>query len=332
MKLTKILPWTTLTLAFVLAGCKSGHESAADKYLKGGDPINAIVQYEKALAKGKVSKTFYKNYAMANVQLLDYRGREDAANPILDVLSDTITSILTSHPNPETEATYAQTLSKIASERVKMGADEGAFLMLQKADRLSSKPTVNSDAIKQQVVVSKLKEIEDDYQEAATEPTAGILADYKMNKLALLFDGKEIPEIRGLWSKIRQVNLSTYLMYDLEGLITDGLDSRINKYGVLLAILKLEKGSTSTKIQAKVFNGGSGAINVLADQFTLVDREGNAYKPSGKLAAFTRKDPVNSRDESKTGGLTFTHPTGAEPWYLEFKSTEGAGTSRKYLP
>jgi hypothetical protein len=331
MKLTKALLWTPLSLAFLLTACKSGNESAGDKYLKGGDPINAIVQYEKAQEKGKVSKSFHKNYAEANIQLLEYRGKEDASNPILDDIANVISKTLAEHPDPATEAKFGAVLQKIATARINAGADEGAFTMLQTLEKLPNKPAgVNTDGLRKQVVASKLKEIESDYQDASSEPTSGILADYKMNKLSLLFGGKELPEMRDLWSKIRKVNLNTYLMYDFEGLITEPLDSRINKYGVLLAIVKLEKGSTSTKVQAKVFNGSSSPISVLGDNFTLVDREGNVYKPASKVAAFTKKDLINSKDESKTGGLTFNHPSGIEPWYLEFKSA--GGVTRKYLP
>ena len=331
MKLTKVMLWPSLSLAFLLTACKSGNESAGDKYLKGGDPINAIVQYEKALEKGKVSKTFYKNYADANIQLLEYRGREDASNPILDDIAGIISKTLAEHPDPETEAKFGATLQKIAAARINAGADEGAFTMLQAIEKLSNKPVgVNTDGLRKQVVATKLKEIQSDYEDAASEPTSGILADYKMNKLALLFEGKELPEMRELWSKIRKINLSTYLMYDYEGLITEQLDSRINKYGVLIAIVKLEKGSTATKVQAKVFNGSSSPISVWGDNFTLVDRDGNVYKAAAKVAAFTKKDLINSKDESKTGGLTFKHPSGIEPWSIELKS-EG-GVTRKYLP
>lgn len=331
MKLTKVMLWTPLSLCLLLAGCKSGHESAGDKFLKGGDPINAIVRYEKALEKGSVSSTFYKNYAKANIQLLEYRAKEDPASPVIDIIKDSVSSLLAAHPDPESEALFAAALQQVAAARLNAGSEEGGFAMLQAIEKLSNKPAgVNTDGLRKQFIQNKLKEIEDDYQEASSEPTSGILADYKMNKLALLFEGKEIPEIRGLWSKIRQVNLNTYLMYDYEGLITEALDSRINKYGVLLAIVKLDKGASSLKVQAKAFNGSSTPISVHGDQFTLVDREGNAYKPAGKLGAFTKKDVISSRDESKTGGLTFNYPSGTEPWYIELKTD--AGNTRKYLP
>lgn len=333
MKSTKVMLWIALFLAFVLTGCRSRQEAAGDKFRKGGDPINAVLQYEQALARGKVSKEFYKNYALVNIQLMDMRSKADPTAEFLDILRDTISSLLRAHPDPENEALYAQILQKIGTARINSGAEEGGFRFLLAADGLTNKPSgydAQVDAIRKNFLATKLKEIEGDYEDASSEPTSGILADYKMNKLSLIFGGKEIPEMKGLWSKIRKLNLSTYLMYDYEGLITDGLDSRINKYGVLIAIVKMDKGPTSLKVQAKVFNGGSGAIDAHGDKFTLVDREGNVYKPSAKVAAFAKKDIINSRDESKTGGLTFNYPSGTEPWYIEYKSD--VGVSRKYLP
>lgn len=331
MKLTKALLWTPLSLALLITGCKSGNESAGDKYLKGGDPINALVRYEMAREKGSVSKSFWKNYAKANIQLMEFHAKQDPSNPSVDIVKDTIVSVLTAHPDPETEAQFAAALQSAATARLNAGAEEGGFILLQTLEKLPNKPAgANTDGLRKQFIAGKLKEIESDYQDASSEPTSGILADYKMNKLALLFGGQEIPEIRDLWSRIRKLNLNTYLMYDYEGLITEPLDSRINKYGVLLAIVKLDKGATSLKVQAKAFNGSSNPITVHGDQFTLVDRENNVYKPAGKLGAFTKKDAISSRDESKTGGLTFNYPSGTEPWYLELKTA--SGVSRKYLP
>ena len=149
-----------------------------------------------------------------------------------------------------------------------------------------------------------------------------------MNKLVIIF-GKEMPEMKDLWSKIRKVNLNTYLMYDLEGLLSE-LDARINRYGVLLAVLKLNPGSTSTKVEVKAYNGASGPIKLDGDKFTMVDREGNSYKPSVKLGSLAKGEVVGKSDESKAGGLTFNHPAGIEPHYLEYASE--AGVTRKYLP
>ncbi len=330
MKLTKVLLWTPLSLALLISGCKSGNESAGDAYLKGGDPINALVRYEMAREKGSVSKTFWKNYAKANIQLLEFRAKSDPGNEAVDIIKDTVASVLAAHPDPEVEGLFAAALHTAATARLNAGSEEGGFAMLQALEKLPGKGGASTEGLRKQFIAGKLKEIQGDYEDASSEPTSGILADYKMNKLSLLFGGNEIPEIRGLWSKIRKLNLNTYLMYDYEGLITEPLDSRINKYGVLLAIVKLDKGATSLKVQAKAFNGSSNPITVLGEQFTLVDRENNVYKPAAKLGAFTKKDAISSRDESKTGGLTFNYPSGTEPWYLELKT--GSGISRKYLP
>ena len=330
MKMSKVLLWTALSLTFLLTSCRSRQEAAGDKFRKGGDPINALLQYEQAIARGKVTKDFYKHYALVNIQVMQFRSQADPSAEFLDILKDTIVSLLKQHPDPENEVLFAGVLHKIGSERIKQGSEEGGFAFLLAADNLANKPAgLNIDAMKKSFIKTKLDEIEGDYKDAASEPTSGIVADYKMNKLSLLFGGKEIPEMKDLWSKIRKLNLNTYLMYDYEGLLPE-LDQRINKYGVLLAIVKMDKGATSLKIQAKAFNGGGTPISVLGDAFTLVDRDGNAYKPAAKLAAFTKKDLINTRDESKTGGLTFNYPAGTEPWYIEYKTN--SGLSRKYLP
>lgn len=330
MKMSKVLLSTALSLTFLLTSCRSRQEAAGDKFRKGGDPINAVVQYEQAIARGKVSKEFYKNYALVNIQVMDYRSKEDPSAAFLDILKDTIVSLLKQYPDPENEVFFAGVLHRIGSERIKMGSDEGGFNFLLATDNLNNKPAgLNIDAVKKGFLKTKLEEIEGDYKDASSEPTSGIVADYKMNKLALLFGGKEIPEMKDLWSRIRKMNLNTYLMYDYEGLLPE-LDHRINKYGVLLAIVKMEKGATSLKVQAKAFNGGAAPINVFGDSFTLVDRDGNVYKPAAKIGAFGKKDLISTRDESKTGGLTFNYPAGTEPWYLEYKSE--TGMSRKYLP
>ena len=311
MKLTKVMLWTPLSLALLLAGCKSGNETAGDKYLKGGDPINALVRYEMARDKGSVSQTFFKNYAKANIMLLEYRAKEDPGSPSVDIIKDTIASVLAAHPDPETEALFASALQTAATARLNAGSEEGGFAMLQALEKLpGNSGGGKTDGLRKQFLAGKLKEIESDYEDASSEPTSGILADYKMNKVALLFDGKEIPEIRGLWSKIRKLNLNTYLMYDYEGLITEPLDSRINKYGVLLAIVKLDKGATSLKVQAKAFNGGSGPITVLARPVHLGgsrEQRVQARREAGRLHQEGR-DQLQRREQDRRPHLQLSRP------------------------
>jgi hypothetical protein len=328
MKMSKVVLWAGLSLALLLAGCRSRQEAAGDKFRKGGDPINALVQYEQALARGKVSKEFYKNYIQVNIQCLAMRSKEDPSADYITVLSDTIASLLAQHPDQQNADLFAQALQGVGNQRVKTGDEEGGMKFLEKSEALTGKGGDASPS-RREFLSLKLKEIEGDYKEASSEPTAGILADYKMSKLALIF-GKEVPEMKDLWSKIRKINLNTYLMYDYEGLLSEVPDARINRFPVLLAVVKLDQGATSLKAQVKAFNGGSGPIHFNGDGFTLVDRAGNVFKPAAKIGAFGKKDPINMREESKTGGLTFNYPSGTEPWYLEFKSE--AGTTRKYLP
>jgi hypothetical protein len=335
MNMTKVTLCAGLSLAFLLTGCRSRQEASGDKYRKAGDPLHALMQYEEALKRGKLSKEFWVNYTAVNIGAMKLRSKEDPTAEFLDILKDTVASLLTQHPNPANQEAFAATLQEIASARIKMGtpeAIEGGFRFLQAAEKAGA--AGGSAAAKQQIVATKLKEIADDYKEAGTNPNFGIAADYKLNKLALMIGG-ETPEMSELWSKVRKVNLNTYLMYDNDDVVEnlgERPDARINKYGVLLGIVKYEPGSTTTKIQVKAWNGSSGPIKFVGNNFTLVDKAGGTYKPSAKIGGFakTDKDQIGKSDESKTGGLTFNHPAGTDVDYLEFSS--GSGVTRKYLP
>jgi hypothetical protein len=335
MNMTKVTLCAGLSLAFLLTSCRSRQEASGDKYRKAGDPLHALMQYEEALKRGKLSKEFWVNYTTVNIGAMKLRAKEDPTAEFLDILKDTVASLLAQHPNPTNQTEFAAVLQEIASARIKMGtpeAIEGGFRFLQAAEKAGA--AGGSAAAKQQIVAAKLKEIADDFKEAGTNPNFGIAADYKLNKLALMIGG-ETPEMAELWSKVRKVNLNTYLMYDNDDVVEnlgERPDARINKYGVLLGIVKYEPGSTTTKIQVKAWNGSSGPIKFVGDNFTLFDKSGGSYKPSAKIGGFAKsdKDQIGKTDESKTGGLTFNHPAGTEVAYLEFSS--GSGVTRKYLP
>lgn len=333
MKMTKVTLCAGLSLTFLLISCRSRQEAAGDKYRKAGNTLNALMQYEEALKRGNLSKEFWQNYTLVNIQAMGLRAKEDPTAEFLDILKDTVASLLTQHPNPANQALFGKTLQEIAQARIKMGtpdAVEGGFRFLSAAEKAGA--GAGSNAAKDQIVAAKLKEIESDYKDAGSNPTSGIVADYKLSKLALLTGG-ETPEMSELWSKVRKQNLNTYLMYDNDDVdLGERPDARINKYGVLLGVVKYEPGATATKVQVKVWNGSSGPIHFVGDSFTLIDKDGNAIKPSAKIGGFgkTDKDIIGKGDESKTGGLTFNHESGTKPAYLEFKS--GSGVTRKYLP
>jgi hypothetical protein len=155
------------------------------------------------------------------------------------------------------------------------------------------------------------------------------VADYKLSHLALVL-GEETPEMKSLWSKVREKNLPTYLMYDLEGLIPQ-VDARINRYGILMGIVKYSAAGGKVAVQAKVWNGTSGPLEISGSNFSLVDNQGNSHEPASKIGAFGKTVVVPMREESKTGGVTFNIPSDAKPAYLELTAEDGR-VSRKYLP
>lgn len=317
----------------LFAGCKSSREAAADKFRKGGDPLNALMQYEEALRRGKVSTEFWDNYGLVNIQAMKLRSSEDPTAEFLDILKDTVLSVLSQHPNPTNEGLLATALYDIGMSRLNMGgamAEAGGVKFLKAADGLANKPGDLSGKVQQALAgleAKSLKEIEDLMD--SKEPTDGIIADYKMNELMLKL-GTVTDKMNSVWSAIRKRNMNVYLMYDQEGLLPEVPDSRINQYALLLGIVNYKASSTSVNIQAKVFNGVSYSIPYDGNGFKLVDTEGNEYKPASLLGAAQKKIMIPSKDESKTGGVNFKIPSGAKPAYLEFRFERLS--TRKYLP
>ncbi len=347
MNKSRVALYASLSLALFLTSCRSRQEAAGDKYRKGGDALHALQYYEEALKRGQVSKEFYKNYTLVNIQAMAMRSHEDPTAEFLDILKDTVASLLVQHPDPENQALFATTLQNIANARIKMGTPEGVeggFRFLEAAKKEGA--SGGAEGAKQQVLAAQLKQIQGEIDEAAKNPTMGIVADYKLNKLALMVGG-ESPEMTKIWSPLRKINLNTYLMYDNDDVVSElgeRPDARINKYAILLGIVKYEAGPKAVKIQVKAWNGGSMAFPYLSEDYTLVDKDGKTYKPTAAIGGFYKggkkpkpskngkPDPgiVQKGDESKTGGLTFNLPAGAVPAYLEYKCE--AGISRKYLP
>jgi hypothetical protein len=326
----------TLGICFMLSaafwGCQSKSESMGDKYLKAGDPVNALLQYGNALNESRVSSTFYPNYTKAYILLLQALSEEYLNSDLMDAMRDSVISLLKRHPVPENATLAASVFFDIGQRRIKQETayyDEKAFQWFMAALSISGRPA-DIDAkiaeIRKNYTASKLKELESSL--ANSDANTGITTDYGLNQLALII-GEENPEMKALWSKVRKINLSTYLYFSAPGLL-EQVDARINKYGLLMAIVKYEP-PPSVLIGVKVWNISSGPIEIDGGNFRLVDRKGNAYEPTKTLQALKKKTAVEIRKESEQGGLVFKLPKGAEPDYLELKVEDGR-MSRKYLP
>src|SRR4051812_41963944 len=153
MKMSKLMVVAGMSLVFVLTSCRSRQEAAGDKYRKGGDALHALQYYEEALKRGEVSKEFYKNYTLVNIQAMAMRSHEDPTAEFLDVLKDTVASLLVQHPDPENQALFATTLQNIANARIKMGTPEGVeggFRFLEAAKKEGA--SGGAEGAKQQVL------------------------------------------------------------------------------------------------------------------------------------------------------------------------------------
>ena len=230
---------------------------------------------------------------------------------------------------------YAKVVGKVVPELLASGSfmsEEVAFRFINDVGELgiTGASMQMLQSIKGEYINKALAEAEAHYESAvsAKDPNEGILADYTLAKLMLFID-EPTPEIKSLWSKIKENNLSTYLMYDLEGLIP-GLIPSINKYGVLLGIVKYVRGANSTTIQVQAYNGSTVPILFSGKNFLLVDEEGNAHAPSRTRGRFSNSKKLEPGQESAVGELTFNVGKDVPLDYLYFKGE--AGESKKFLP
>ena len=109
------------------------------------------------------------------------------------------------------------------------------------------------------------------------------------------------------------------------------MDARLNKYGMLNAIVKYVAPPAPVLIGIKVWNNTSGPIDIDGSNFKLYDHQGNAYNATTKLQALKKTSTVGLGMVSDQGGLIFKLPKDAQPDYLELVVADGR-TSRKYLP
>jgi hypothetical protein len=318
-------------VSMTLMGCKSKLESAGDTYLKAGDPAGALMQYESAISSGGLSE--YGNYTKAYIELLRTRA-EDYPNPeLMDAMRDSVTSLLKQHPDPALEAQASDVMLEVGKSRLDKGTaffEERAFMWMNTAAAFPGKtPGIEEKVanLKKNFVVGKLSEIEGKLNES--DDNASVVADYMMNQLMLTVGG-ETDEMKALWTKINEKNLNTYLYYNLPGLL-DQVDARINKYGLMIAVMKYDAKKSPILIGAKVWNLTSGPAEFTGTDFRLVDKQGNSYEPAQTMQGFKNKVAIELNKESEVGGVTFKLPKDAVPDYLELKLADGR-SGRKYLP
>ena len=245
-----------------------------------------------------------------------------------------IDGLMKSELKPETQNFYCETVISIAGKLVGKGdfpSEEMGFNMLKGAEKLGkackgSKSKI--DSIKSAYISKYLKEAEEHYQSCKKgDPAEGIVADYILSQITFFVD--ETPEIKELWSKVRQANLATFLMYTYNDAVKNPIPA-INRYGVLMAITKFTRSAKAATFQVQAFNGSTSNFKFIDDGFTLVDRDGNEYKPSRKRGGFSKTKLIEQGDRTPVGEVTFKVPKGAGLAYLKFDSE--AGETRKYLP
>ncbi|MBF0433298.1 MAG: hypothetical protein HQK83_18615 [Fibrobacteria bacterium] len=330
----KLLGLTVIATLFWLTSCKSAYEKQGDEHLNAGRYQKALQRYKYVTKKGNGSEDFNSNLTKAYVGSFNQTVEQGAEIGAILTFREKLNELLAGDVTPEVKTMFGNAIANVVAKLIEEGsveAEDVAFKLIEDANRinaLSGKAKSAVDALKDGYIKKSLSEAEDHYQNCMNgDAQEGIVADYILSKLAIFnIDSEEIQE---LWSKIRKANLSVYLMYDVEGLITNP-DPRINRYGILLGIRSIARNSSSTSIQVQAYNGSSNKMTFEASKFSLEDKAGNVYEPASSRGAFSSKTLIDKNDQSKVGELRFTVGADVELKSLNFKSE--TGSSVKYLP
>ncbi len=329
--MNKILAVLGLCLSISLISCKSAYEKQGDKHLEAGRYMNALQRYKYVTEKGNGSKNFPNNLAKAYIGALEQASNEAPSYEVYDSYMEKIGELLQQGVKKETEEFYGKTALNIGTKLIgndEFDLEDRGFKFLKIAKKYGGAAAASQVAKIESDFISKyLSMAEDEYNSAkGGNPEQGIVADYLLNKLSMFVEPTE--EVNELWSKIREANLSTYLMYDLQGLIDRPIPA-INKYGVLLGIRSIKRSGGSTAVQVQAYNGSTTRFKFLSENFALVDAEGNTYSPASRRGAFSKKD-VDLGEETGVGEMTFKVPADADLVSLRFEQDNVI--SEKFLP
>jgi len=321
-----------LIAVFFITSCKNVYEKEGDEQLKAGKYQKALQKYKNVKDKG--SKDFNDNLTMAYIGSM---GKAYVAGADIDKLIlyiEKIDGLMEAELKPATQKFYCETVVSIGGQLIEQGEfgpEEMGFILIKGTEKFAktcgqSKSKI--DTIKSAFTSKYLKEAEEHYLSIKkSELTEGIVADYIMNHITFFVD--ETPEIKELWSKIRKANLAIFLLYTYDGAVEKPIPA-LNRYSVLLAITKLTRSAKAATFQVQAFNNSTAYFKYISDGFTLVDREGKEYKPSGKRGGFSKTKVIEDGERTPVAEVTFKVTKGTELDYLKFDSK--GGETRKYLP
>jgi len=282
--------------------CSKTTEEKADAFLKKGDKSNAYRFYQKAMldSKDAPSQELKEKYLSMTLDRAKERLIDDESLESINLFNNDIVKYVDANTSKQLKQKYADFLCEWSdSVYVKFEDINGAISLLQKAHKYNTddvKITQKEDAIRNKygnIALTRSKELLA-AGEKSKEPLQMIEAEYWA-----LGAEKYLPankEAEGVLQKTRKVNLSTYSAYN-RAIDNGRTDPEIDKYNCYFAITGQKGNKKDITVEGTFYNLSPAPVNLSADQFALVDRNGTSH-PALKQSTF-EKMTVDVKGESK---------------------------------
>lgn len=335
-----ILP---VAAALLLAGCKSKQEKMADEFLEQGKLTNAINFYTKAEQKGKISETFYDNFALAYLRMAMQTTKKDPMSTIVPSYLEQVDKFVAKSTNTAVIEEYVGTLAQIGSLQAQV---EGVYeFTLQGFHNLKHAEEVSAKNGKVGAAAIQTARDQAEKKYIATVITA---ANGEANTVAreyeLLLGEVVAPnnaELKTALNEVRKKNRGDFLIFEASGV--ENPSRWVNKYGYVMAFPSLSIGGSETKGELQFWNSSGNNSDFDGSGIKLVSVDGKEVPAKGSFNGWcTGNDPIKPVKEKLKGGrgklldegtcsinVSFSYGGDFVPDYVEYKDQFGVG--RKYL-
>lgn len=335
-----ILP---IAAALLLVGCKTKQEKMADEFLEQGKLTNAINFYTKAEQKGKLSETFYDNFALAYLRMAAQTAKRDPMSTIVPSYLEQVDKFVAKSQNPAVIEEYVTTLAQIGSMQAQV-EDSYEFTLqgfhnLKHAEEVSSKNgKVGAAAIQTARDQAEKKYVAGVITEASGE------ANTVAREYTLLLGEVVAPnnaELKAALNEVRKKNRGDFLIFEAAGV--ENPSRWVNKYGYALAFPSLSISDSETKGELQFWNSSGNNSDFDGSLIKLVSVDGKEVQAKGSFAGWcTGNDPIKPTKEKLKAGrgklldegtcsinISFSYGKDFVPDYVEYKDNFGLG--RKYF-
>jgi hypothetical protein len=338
-----------IALSFLM-GCKSTYEKRGDEHLAAGRLKNALINYNAAEEKGKLSEEFHDNHALALSQMMIKIVKD---NSMSTAALGYYEAIEKKHregllKNAPTVAQIAENLANAGALQVMQNDGQFGFVIegynnIKLANELVKAHSADGAKVKEARQKADDFYVKSVLDQANIEST--VAAEYH-----LLLGKKMMPEnkeILDALNAVRKKNRSDFLIFQAHGI--ERPSPLIDHNAYIMAFPSVKISNTGLAGELQLWNSAGNNTMLAAQNIKLVSTDGKEIEAKqtsvGKCTSpelDEKKDFINKENTYKPGeemlfitegkcnvGISYSFGSDFTPDYILYKDKFGEG--RKYL-